>query len=92
MERAARLEIKVAAGASKNALQGFAGDVLKLAVTAAPERGRANKAVCALLADVLQVPVSALDIARGATRPRKVLTVQGLDAAELRARLNAALS
>ena len=92
MERAARLEIKVAAGASKNALQGFAGDVLKLAVTAAPERGRANKAVFALLADVLQVPASALDIARGATRPRKVLTVQGLDDAELRARLNAALS
>ena len=91
MRRSTCLEIKVAAGASKNALQGYVGDVLKVAVTAPPERGKANKAVCALLAKQLEIAPGALRVVRGATKPRKTLEIAGLDTAELDARLKRAL-
>jgi len=91
MKRAIRLEIKVAPGASKNALQGFVGDVLKLAVTAQPERGKANKAAVALLAKHLEVAPSALCIVRGATGPRKTVAIEGLAPEAVNARLRAAV-
>lgn len=92
MRRSAQLEIKVAAGASKNRLLGWMGPVLKLSVTTAPEKGRANHAVCALLAEALAVPAQAVSVRRGATAPRKCVAVEDMDDATLRARLAAALS
>lgn len=92
MKRFAQLEIKVAAGASKNRLLGWMGPVLKLSVTTAPEKGRANRAVCALLAEALDVPAQAVSVRRGATAARKGISVEGIDDDTLRARLAAALS
>ncbi|WP_084191628.1 DUF167 domain-containing protein [Algiphilus aromaticivorans] len=92
MRRSAHLEIKVAAGASKNRLLGWMGPVLKLSVTAAPEKGRANRAACALLAEALDVPAQAVSVQRGATAPRKRVAVEGIDDDTLRTRLAAALS
>jgi hypothetical protein len=92
MRRVAQLEIKVAAGASKNRLLGWMGPVLKLSVRAAPEKGRASRAVCMLLAEALEVPTQAVSVQRGATAPRKRVTVEGIDDDALRARLAAALS
>ena len=38
---------------------------LKLSVSAAPEKGKANAAVCALLAAALELPASAVEVVSG---------------------------
>ncbi|GGK24454.1 DUF167 domain-containing protein [Salinarimonas ramus] len=49
--------------------------VLRVAVTAAPEDGKANAAVIALLAEALGLPRSALAIVRGETARTKTIRV-----------------
>ena len=77
-----RLLVKVTPKASADRIQGWAEDengqpILKIAVTAVPEDGKANKAVIALLAKRLKLPKSAIDIASGATDRRKTLLIDG---------------
>ena len=86
-----RLKLRVKPGARKNALLGAHAGALKLAVTAAPEKGRANDAVLALLAARLAVPVSSLEIASGGASRDKVVVVP-LVPEELRERLRDALT
>lgn len=62
------------------------GPRLRLSVTAAPEDGRANRAVCALLAEALGVAASAVSVAQGASAREKTIAVAG-DPAALGARL-----
>jgi uncharacterized protein YggU (UPF0235/DUF167 family) len=82
-----RLRLRVRAGARKNALLGPHAGALKLSVTTAPEKGKANRAVIALLAGVLELPASAIEIVAGATSPDKVVMVE-LPAAVVRKRLS----
>ena len=77
-----RLAVKVTPKASADRIQGWAEDeagerVLKIAVTAVPEDGKANKAVIALLAKRLKLPKSAIDIASGESSRRKTLLIDG---------------
>lgn len=60
--------------------------VLKAAVTAPPEQGRANAALIALLAKAWRMPKSSISIAAGATGRRKIVMIEG-DADELMERL-----
>jgi uncharacterized protein YggU (UPF0235/DUF167 family) len=53
-------------------------------VTAAPEKGKANAAVVALLSETLGVPKSSIEIVRGDTSRNKTLRIRGLTASELR--------
>ena len=69
---------------------GWLGDVLRLSVAAPAERGKANEAVIRLLAGALGLPRDRLRIVRGHTARRKVILVEGLDEAQVRARLDAA--
>ena len=80
-----RLLVKVAPKSSADRIQGWAEDeagqkLLKIAVTAVPEDGKANKAVIALLAKRLKLPKSAIEIVSGATDRRKTLLIDGDDA------------
>ena len=84
-----RLSLKVSAGASRDRIAGWLGDALKVSVTTAPERGKANAAVEALLAGALGVPRSAVKVVAGHTQPRKQVEVAGLPAGEVRRRLGA---
>ena len=59
-------------------------------VTAAPEDGKANDAVVALLAERLGVPRRAVRVAGGASSRVKWIEVDGLEEAELWRRLEAA--
>jgi uncharacterized protein (TIGR00251 family) len=83
----ALLDLKVSPKASRNAITGFLGEALKVAVTAAPERGKANEAVEELLAEALDLPRGAVRVVAGQTSRNKRLEVAGLDAAEMRRRL-----
>jgi uncharacterized protein (TIGR00251 family) len=62
---------------------------VRVRVTAAPEDGRANRAVIELLSERLGIPRSALSVAGGATSRRKWIEVEGLEEAEVWRRLEA---
>lgn len=82
-----RLEIKVSPKASRNAVSGWMGEVLKVSVTAAPEKGKANEAVETLLAEALGVAKSAVRVVAGHTSKQKRVEIAGLDLGEVRRRL-----
>lgn len=53
------------------------GRVLKVAVTAPAEKGKANAALIALLAKTWRLPKSAITVVRGATDRNKTLMIAG---------------
>jgi uncharacterized protein YggU (UPF0235/DUF167 family) len=57
-------------------------------VTAAPEKGKANKAVAEVLAELLQVAKSAVELLSGATSSQKRFLAVGVDVVTARARIN----
>ncbi len=85
----ALLRLRVTPAAGRNALLGWQDDVLRLSVAAAAERGKANEAALRLLAAALGLPRGRLSIVRGQTSRQKVIAIDGLDEAEVRARLGA---
>jgi uncharacterized protein YggU (UPF0235/DUF167 family) len=83
------LSVKVVPGASRDRVAGVLGDAVKVVTSAAPEKGKANAAVAAILAEALHVRLRAVTLAAGATRARKEYRVAGLSAEEVRRRLAA---
>jgi uncharacterized protein len=71
------LQLKVIPKASRNRIVGWVGDRLKVQVTAAPERGKANDAVVQLLAETLGLPRARVRIVAGETSPIKTLEIDG---------------
>jgi uncharacterized protein (TIGR00251 family) len=49
----------------------MANGVLKVKVTAVPEKGRANEEICAMLAHYLGVPKRNVEVIHGHTSPQK---------------------
>ncbi len=73
------LKIRAAPGASRERIVGVHGDALKVAVQAPPEKGKANAALCQMLARALGVPVGAVRVVSGeGSRDKRVLLV-GVD-------------
>ena len=85
--QATRLRLRVSPGAVRTELAGRHGDAWKVRVAAAPERGRANDAVVKLLAARLGVPQGSVSVVSGTTSRDKVVELHGLDAAEVKRRL-----
>lgn len=81
---AARLDVKVVPGARRDEIVGPLGDRLKIRVSAPPEGGRANKAVCALIAERVGVRPSDVAVIAGPASPEKTLRINGMTAAQLR--------
>ena len=81
-----RLRLRVSPRARRNAVLGLRGDTLKVSVTAVPERGKANEAVVALLAETLGVAPSSIEVVSGASSKDKVVEVD-LGADEIARRL-----
>jgi uncharacterized protein (TIGR00251 family) len=69
----ARLRLRVSAGASRSRVLGAHGGALKLSVKAPPERGKANREVCALVAEAFGLGRSDVEIVAGETAPDKVV-------------------
>jgi uncharacterized protein (TIGR00251 family) len=84
------LAVRVTPRAGRDALLGWQGDILRLSVAAPAERGKANEAVVRLLSTALGLPRQRIRIVRGQTSRQKVIAIEGLDEAEVRARLDAA--
>jgi uncharacterized protein (TIGR00251 family) len=75
------IELRVQPHARRTALGYSAEGVLKAAVTAPAEDGKANLAVIDLLASEWRLPKSAFEIMRGAAGRQKVLGISGQPAA-----------
>jgi uncharacterized protein (TIGR00251 family) len=90
VEGGVELRLRVAPGARVERIAGVHGGALNVAVQAPPEKGRANDRVVELLAEALGLAPRALVVVAGATAKDKVVRIQGLDAATVRARLTAA--
>jgi uncharacterized protein (TIGR00251 family) len=86
----ARIELTVSPGAARSELVGRHGDGWRARVAAPPERGRANRALVELLADVLGIPRERISVVAGRASRRKVVEVDGLEPAEIERRLEAA--
>lgn len=78
------LEIHVQPGAKRNEVVGFKEGVLYAKVTALPQKGQANRALLELMAQMLGIPKSAVDIIRGQSSRTKVVAIQGLTGEEVR--------
>ncbi|MCF6149589.1 MAG: DUF167 domain-containing protein [Candidatus Kuenenia sp.] len=70
--------VKVQPGSGKNRIVGNLGGRLKLAVSAAPEKGKANKAIVELLAETLHINESSIHIISGKTSRDKKLMIEGV--------------
>lgn len=78
---------KVVPGSRRTMIGGTLGDMIKIRVAAAPERGKANQCLITFLATQLGVKKSAVEILAGQTNPVKQVRVVGLSAQELLERL-----
>lgn len=80
------LAIKAIPNAPRSEVVGWLGDALKVKIHAPPVEGRANNALCAFLADTLGLPRRAVTVLRGDTSRQKLVRIEGLTLAALRAR------
>jgi len=81
------LKVRVTPGAHSDVLPGWFGDTLRVRVRAAPERGKANDALCQFIARKLGVAPSSVSIAKGAGSRDKLLNIDGLTDEDVRQRL-----
>ena len=81
------LAIKAVPNAPRGEVCGWLGDALKVKVHAPPVEGRANDALCEFLADALSLPRRAVTVQHGDTSRHKLVRIEGLALAEVRARL-----
>ena len=79
-----RLAVHVTPKSGQDEVVGWRGSELSVRVTAPPDAGKANAAVCKAIATALRVPKTAVRIVRGATSRHKVLEIEGVDEIEVR--------
>ena len=84
-QQEARIAIKAVPGARRDEIAGMLGDRLKVRVSAPPEGGRANEAICALIASALGIKPRQVEIVSGHAVPEKVVRVVGADPERVRA-------
>jgi uncharacterized protein len=74
---------RVTPRASRNAVEGEIGDALKVRLTAPPVDDRANDALRLLLAERLNVPLSAVRIVAGGKSRLKRVEIAGITKAQV---------
>ena len=85
-EDGAAFFVKAHAGARRDAVAGVYDGMVKVEVTTAPEKGKANKAIVKFLAKRLGVGAGSMELLSGETSTRKRLGVRGVGPDSLRAR------
>ena len=86
-EAPVRISVKAVPGASRDQIVGLLGGRLKIKVAAAPEAGKANAAICAVVAAALGIKARQVQVVAGHGSAEKVLEVLGMEAAEVSRRL-----
>jgi uncharacterized protein len=81
------LPVRAQPGARRNAVQGEVAGALKIAVTAPPDKGKANRALVETLQDVLGMKASQIELLSGPTSRQKKFLIRGVSKPELEAKL-----
>ncbi|MBX9655461.1 DUF167 domain-containing protein [bacterium] len=84
--------LKARPGARRSSIDGVHAGALKVSVTAAPEKGKANEAIIELLADELNISRSSITIVRGETSSQKVVRIDGVNEVTLKSELERIIS
>jgi uncharacterized protein (TIGR00251 family) len=79
-----RIEVRLRPRGGRDELLGMRDGVLQARVTAPPLGGRANRALCRLLAKRLGVAPSKVSVVRGEKSRDKLVRVEGVDSAALK--------
>lgn len=78
------IRVKAVPGAKRSEIAGVLGEGeqarLKIRVSAPPEDGKANKAICELVAKTIGVKPRDVSVVVGQTNPEKTLRIEGVDA------------
>jgi uncharacterized protein len=83
----ADLNVRLQPRARRDEVVGERGGTVVIRVTAPPVEGKANDALCRLIAKAAGIPPSSVAIVRGHSSRDKVVRVDGIDAAALRSAL-----
>ena len=86
------LPVRAQPGARRNGITGEHAGSLKVAVTPAPEKGKANDSIVAVLADLLDLKRSQIELVSGLTSSLKKFLISGVSCAELQQRITSALN
>lgn len=81
------LPVRAQPGARKTGVMGEQAGALKIAVTAPPEDGRANKALVEVLREALNLKRSQVELVSGQTSRDKRFLIRGVTVAELQRRV-----
>lgn len=81
------LPVQAQPGARRNGIQGVRQGRLLVAVTQAPEQGKANSALIEVLADALQLKRRQVTLLTGETSSQKRFLLQDVEFSEVTARL-----
>jgi uncharacterized protein (TIGR00251 family) len=86
------IAVRAQPGAKKTAMTGIYGDgsaaQLRIAVQAPPVEGRANLALIAFLAELLEIPRNTVELVTGELSRSKVFLLRGVTLATIQARLS----
>lgn len=85
----ARIEVRLRPRGHADELLGLVDGVLQAKVSAPPVDGKANRALCRLVAKRADVAPSRVSVIRGEKSRDKLLLVEGIDESTLRGRLGA---
>ncbi len=72
------IRVKAVPGASRDQITGLLGDRLKIRVAAPPEEGKANQAICLLIAKALGVGKRDVSVESGHSNPEKTIRANGV--------------
>ncbi len=75
---AVRILVKAVPGAKRDEVAGRLGDRLKVRVSAPPEGGKANRAICDVIAAALGVKPRDVRVVSGLSRAEKTIEVEGV--------------
>ncbi len=78
------LRVYVTPRSGRDEITGRRGDEVAVRVTVPPEGGKANAAVCRIIAKTLHLPKSAVSVKRGGSSRHKILEVDGRSLDDLR--------
>jgi len=84
------LPVRAHPGARRNEIRGEQNGMLRVSVTQAPEKGKANKALIAVLSKGLSLKKSQIELISGATSSQKRFLIRDVTTDQLQERIERA--
>jgi uncharacterized protein (TIGR00251 family) len=87
-KKGAAIAVRVTPRMAKNQVYAIMDDgTIKVRLTAPPVEGKANKALIRFLAEILEIPLSAIEIVAGQTGHDKLVTIYNMSSEDVQQKL-----